>query len=63
MPMSAFVAPCSAPDPRAGKPPIRTTTDPDELALLHHLCREGRLYDVEDWIRTGQPLRHRRDAS
>lgn len=56
MPMNAFVDPRSAPDPQAGKPHVRTTTDLEELAKLHRLCREGRLYDVEDWIRTGRPL-------
>jgi hypothetical protein len=29
---------------------------PDELADLHRLCREGRLYDVEAWIKAGHPL-------
>src|SRR5437879_2139118 len=34
----------------------RTTTEPAELADLNQLCREGRLYDVERWIRDGRPL-------
>ena len=27
-----------------------------DLAELHQLCREGRLYEVEAWIRKGRPL-------
>ena len=62
-PMTQFVDPRSDPDPKAPKPPPRTTTDPDELAELHRLCREGRLYDVERWIRAGKPLQMAEDAS
>jgi hypothetical protein len=42
--------------PGAHKPPARTAADPAELAELHRLCREGRLYDVERWIRAGRPV-------
>jgi len=28
----------------------------DEVTVLHQLCREGRLYDVEGWIAEGKPL-------
>jgi hypothetical protein len=28
----------------------------DDLRGLHHMCREGRLYDVERWVREGKPL-------
>src|SRR2546428_13038862 len=42
--------------PRSDKPPARTTMEPEEVAELHRLCREGRLYDVERWIRTGRAL-------
>ena len=27
-----------------------------ELRELHRLCKEGKLYEVEDWIRQGRPL-------
>ena len=30
---------------------------------LHRVCREGRLYDVEEWIRAGRPLQVVRDAT
>lgn len=29
----------------------------EELKLLHQLCREGRLYEVETWISEGRPLK------
>lgn len=28
----------------------------EEVGALHQLCREGRVYDVERWIREGRPL-------
>jgi hypothetical protein len=28
----------------------------EELKTLHHLCREGRLYEVEHWISSGRAL-------
>jgi hypothetical protein len=34
----------------------RTTDDPTALAEVYHLCRDGRLYDVERWIQSGRPL-------
>lgn len=55
----SFVDPRGDPDPRHPRPPARFTTDPDELADLHRYCREGRLYDVERWIRAGRPLQLR----
>src|SRR4030042_5967146 len=27
-----------------------------ELQPLHRMCREGRVYDVEQWIKDGKPL-------
>src|SRR5690606_9122747 len=33
-----------------------TTRDPAALLELHDLCRGGRLYEVEKWIRAGRPL-------
>src|SRR5437870_4913561 len=54
--MDAFIDPRDDPAPDANGPPGRTTTQPEELAELHRLCREGRVYDVERWIRAGRPL-------
>src|SRR5690606_37068054 len=54
--MSGFVDPRTNPDPAVGKPPPRTTEDPEQLEELVGLCREGRLYDVERWIASGRPL-------
>ena len=28
----------------------------DDLRDLHHMCREGRLYEVQDWIADGKPF-------
>lgn len=28
----------------------------EDVRALHQMCREGRLYDVEDWIAEGRPL-------
>ena len=53
---SSFIDPRTHPSPSAPKPSPRTTTDPARLADLERLCRAGRLYDVEDWIRRGEPL-------
>jgi len=69
--MTTFVDPRTNPDPRGGRPPARATTEPNELADLHGLCRERRLYDVERWIRErrpmqlaeGTPIRRRRQSS
>jgi ankyrin repeat protein len=54
--VDAFIDPQADPTPNTNKPLARTTTAPEELAELHRLCREGRLYDVERWIRAGRPL-------
>lgn len=51
-----FVDPRSHPDPGTPRPPARFTGDAAELKELHRLCRDGRLYDVERWIRDGHPL-------
>jgi hypothetical protein len=56
MAMPAFVDPRTDPNPRPGTPPAVVTDSPDQLAELHRLCREGRLYDVEDWIKADRPL-------
>jgi hypothetical protein len=54
--MPTFLDPRTNPDPTAPRPPARFTSDPDALDELHRLCRDGRLYDVERWIRDGRPL-------
>jgi hypothetical protein len=54
--MVKFVDPREDPKTPTEKPPVRTTDDPEALTELHCLCREGRLYDVERWIRDGRPL-------
>jgi len=54
--VTAFTDPRTDPTPDANKRSARTTADPDELADLHRLCREGHLYEVERWIQAGRPL-------
>src|SRR5437879_3911816 len=54
--MDAFIDPRDDLAPGANRPSARTTTEPEELVELHRLCREGRLYDVERWIRVGRPV-------
>ena len=54
--MIRFVDPRTDPDPKAPKPTPRTTEHPEDLTDVHCLCREGRLYDVERWTRSGKPL-------
>ena len=54
--MIQFVDPRDDPKPPKEKTAARTTNDPEALGELHRLCREGRLYDVERWIRGGRPL-------
>jgi hypothetical protein len=56
MAMPTFVDPRTDPTPRPGIPSAAVTESPDELVDLHRLCREGRLYEVEAWIRLGRPL-------
>lgn len=54
--MSTFIDPRTHPTPDANTRPARTTANPNELADLHRLCREGSLYEVERWIQAGRPL-------
>lgn len=56
VPVNAFIDPRADPDPHASKSSARTTTEPEQLTELHRLCREGRLFDVEQWIRSSRPL-------
>ena len=54
--MSSFV------DPRLNPPPPDRRSAPslaaslDDLEPLHQLCREGKLYEVEHWIKAGRSL-------
>ncbi len=32
------------------------TSDPVDLEPLLRLCRQGRLFDVQDWVRQGKPI-------
>src|SRR5690606_31480123 len=54
--MKRFVDPRLNPQPTAARPPLRLTEEESALETLHGLCREGRLYAVEEWIREGKPL-------
>lgn len=56
MSSAPFTDPRTNPSPSAPNPSPRTTTDPARLVPLERLCRAGRLYDVEEWIRRGEPL-------
>src|SRR5207245_6124334 len=56
VPMDSFIDPRDNLAPGANKLAARVTTNPEDLADLHRLCREGRLYEVERWIRIGRPL-------
>jgi len=51
-----WVDPRSHPAADRRKPSAQPTSDPDDLVDLHRFCREGRLYEVEEWIRAGRPL-------
>lgn len=53
---TTFVDPRAFPDPpcRVPVPPPAATFD--ALEELHTLCRRGRLYSVEAWIRAGRPI-------
>lgn len=60
--MKAAPTPEAFHDPRGGAVApdqvrsARKTTTLGDLAELHELCRAGRLYEVEEWIRSGRPL-------
>jgi len=51
-----FMDPRTNPQPRHPASVSRVAEFIHELEDLHRLCREGRLYDVEGWIRAGRPL-------
>jgi hypothetical protein len=54
--VSTFVDPRVEVNPAGLQPGARTTTEPEQLAELLRLCRQGRVYDVERWIHEGRPL-------
>ena len=54
--MKAFIDPRDDPAADTNRPPARIAREPEDVAELHRLCRAGRLYDVERWIRDGHPL-------
>lgn len=54
--MHTFIDPRMESAPSAEKGRAPTTDRAEELSELHAFCRDGRLYDVERWIRNGRPL-------
>ena len=54
--MVPFIDPRDNPHPEAGRTPSRLINNPEALKGLHRLCSECRLYEVEKWIRSGEPL-------
>jgi len=52
--MAPFVDPRTDPAPPA--PHRLLGEDAQEIAALTKLCRAGRIYAVEEWIRSGKPL-------
>jgi len=61
--MGAFVDPRTEPAPPPRRRRAAATADPESLAELHQLCREGRVYDVERWIKAARPLQIEEDGS
>ena len=54
--MAEFIDPRTHPEPCVRVPAAPVAASPDQLESLHRLCREGRLYEVEAWIKAGHPL-------
>ena len=54
--MSSFVDPRSDPTPGSPMDLPTTTADPEEVADLYRLCKLGKLYEAEKWIRAGRPI-------
>lgn len=61
--MNPYVDPRASSAPNAFPSRGQPTSNPDSLADLHRLCREGRLYEVEDWVRNGNPLQAEPEAA
>ncbi len=60
--MPEFLDPRTNPQPRYHASVSKVAASVHELEELHRLCREGRLYDVEGWIKAGRPLQLRIEA-
>ncbi len=60
--MSEFVDPRTNPQPRLCAPVVDLAESIDRFEGLHRLCREGRIYEVEDWIKAGRPLQFSGEA-
>lgn len=54
--MTEFLDPRANPQPHSQGPASKVAESVHELEELHRFCREGRLYDVEGWIKAGRPL-------
>jgi hypothetical protein len=54
--MSEFVDPRTNPQPGLGAAVAEMAESIEQLEGVHRLCREGRIYEVEDWIKAGRPL-------
>lgn len=54
--MNSFTDPRIDPIPEPETAGSRFTDDPNQLSQLHQLCRQGRLYEVERWLREDRPL-------
>jgi len=62
--MGNFTDPRNQPLPEhTPRTAVRTTEAVQELAELHGLCQEGRLYEIERWIQEGRPLQVASEAS
>ena len=54
--MADFVDPRTHPEPNTRPTDSVVAQSLDQVEDLHRLCREGRIYEVEAWIRAGRPL-------
>jgi hypothetical protein len=54
--MASFVDPRLNPQPSERSSGPELAASRDQVEALHQFCREGRLYDVENWIKAGRPL-------
>lgn len=54
--MVEFVDPRTDPKPGVATSASTLAESLDQLEDLHRLCREGRLYAVEAWIKAGRPV-------
>ena len=53
---TTFIAPREFPDPPCRVPAAAPAPGPEAIAGLLDLCRAGRIYAVETWIRAGKPI-------